>query len=250
MRRTTRSSTGAVVAAGLVAAAHVSTAGRAQAQPDPFADYERWKAGEGPVPAVATVPDGPLLRTDPMIWGLGGRGQFSVGWASYGRPSGGNGSATNLFFRLTPEANLFVADRVQVGLSAGLYSRVAANTPGDNSDDTGFLGEINGYYYAPIGPRLAVVPGVGLGGYVGSGSRTLLRNVNGTTVEVEDSTTVGGFSGSVYVGLAYQLMDELQLRSGLAFHAMLGVQSVESRSNPLPSYMTHVGVPIELYYTF
>lgn len=224
------------------------------AQPDPFDDYDRWKAGQAPEPVdapktvVVKAPPGVVIDTTPWKWSLGARTQFSFGWASYGRPLGENGTATNLFFRLTPEVSTYVFDRVQVGANAGLYSRLASNTPGDRTTETGMLIELTGYYYAPVSPRFSIVPGLGLGGYFGAGSRTFTLDVSG--VEREDTTTTGGFSAAIYVGIAYQLLDHFQLRSGLAFNALLGVEVPDTRGDSLSAYTTHVGIPVELYYNF
>ena len=234
------------------ALATLSAPSMAGAQPDPFEYYDKWKAGQAPEPVVTAKPvvppKGVVIETAPWKWSLGARSQFSFGWASYGRPVGENGTATNLFFRLTPEVSTYVYDRIQVGANAGLYSRLASNTPGDRTTETGMLIEVTGYYYAPISPRFSFVPGIGLGGYFGAGSRTFTVDASG--VEREDTTTTGGFSAAIYAGIAYQLMQHFQLRSGLAFNALLGVEVPDTRGDSLSAYTTHVGIPVELYYNF
>ena len=229
-----------------------SVATTAAAQPDPFDDYARWRAGEAPEPLEPSpsASDAPVIETGQWTWSVGARSQLSFGWSAYERQEGDDGNVTDLFFRLTPEVNTFVWDRVQMGLNAGLYSKRAANTPGDSTSETGMLIELTGYYYAPISPRFSLVPGVGLGGYFGAGSRTLTSGTGDAALEVEDTTRTGGFSVAVYAGIAYQLLDELQLRSGLAFNALLGVESIGAPSQTFGSYTTHIGVPIELYFDF
>jgi hypothetical protein len=223
----------------------------AAAQPNPFDDYERFMAGQPP-PAAPVAPE-PALRTTPMTWSLGLGSQLGFSRLTYERGGGtDDASSTALLFRLSPVLGLFVVDRIQIGLSPGLLVRSGGNNGGDNATDANLLIEATAHYFAPLSPRLSFVPGIGLGGYFGSGSRTRTEGTaaNGTAIRPEREAKTAGLSLALYLGIAYQLFDHVQLRSGLTANTFFGWDSVERRNASLRNSATHIGIPIELFYTF
>lgn len=222
----------------------------ASAQPNPFEDYERFIASE---PAqVAPATPGPALRTAPMTWSLGLRSQVSFSRLTYQREAGQNdGAATALLFRLSPALEVFVHDRILIGLSPGLMVRAGGNNIGDDAGDANMLIEASVHYFAPLSQRFSFVPGAGVGGYFGSGTRTTDAAIpDGSAVRVNRDTDTAGMSLSLYMGIAYQIDEHLQLRSGLSANAFFGWDSVQGRKEPLRTTATHVGIPIELFYVF
>lgn len=230
-------------------------AGSASAQPeppDPFEDYERF-AAEGPEPAPPDVPTslGVKLRTAPWTWSVGARSQFSFSRITYQRDLGQpDGAATAVLFRLSPALHLFVHDRIQIGLSPGLLVRSAGNNIGDDATDANLLIEATGHYFAPLSPRFSFVPGVGIGGYFGGGTRKTDAAIPNVPVRVERGTKTSGLSLALYMGIAYQLDDHLQIRSGLSGSVYFGWDHVQGRDGRVSNSAVHVGIPIELFYVF
>jgi hypothetical protein len=222
----------------------------AGAQPNPFDDYERFMAGAPP--AAAQAARTPVLKTEPLTWSLGLGAQVSFSRLTYER--GGDaqdGEAMTLLFRILPSVNVFVTDRIQVGVSPGLMVRSGGNSAGDDAADANMLIEATGRYFIPLSPRISFVPGVGIGGYFGSGSRwTNIVVSEGTQVRADLDTETSGFAMALYLGIAYQLDERLQLRAGLAGNAFFGADKLEGRSSTLSSTATHIGLPIELFYGF
>lgn len=239
----------AIAALGLAAC----LARSASAQPNPFDDYERFMAGQPPPSAAAPVALEPALRTAAMTWSLGLRSQLGFSRLTYERGSGtDDASSTALLFRLSPALGLFVVDRVQIALSPGLLVRSGGNNGGDNATDANLSIEATVHYFAPLSPRLSFVPGIGIGGYFGSGTRTRTEGtaVNGAAIRPERHADTAGMSLSLYLGIAYQLFEHVQLRSGLAANAFFGWDSVEGRDSSLRTTATHIGIPVDLFYTF
>ncbi|MFO0661272.1 MAG: hypothetical protein U0165_15780, partial [Polyangiaceae bacterium] len=214
----------------------------ASAQPNPFTDYEAMKAGQPPPKA-----DEPTAESDPVYsvkkgsMLLGGRTSFSYAGTSNDTPSGERSNST-FFFRLTPTFGYYVADRILVGGSlGGLWKRLARDS-NSSSSESAWLFEVTGHYVVPLTQRFALAPGAGLGFYVGSSKIPL----NGT----DEATNTRGLAVALYVNAGYQVTQNLQLRSGLALFALAGSETVKSQDRTFSASAAHIGLPIEVFYTF
>jgi hypothetical protein len=252
-----QSAAAAALACGVLLVASAALA--QQPPPDPFQDYQSWSgeappalppAQPAPPPSAAAAKATSATVEMPMLagqWALGGRGMFSYTSAKNDLLAGGSETNTTFFMRLTPTGGVFVADRLQVAGSLGLLRKSLARESGGKATENDWLLEATGSYFLPVGPRFAVVPGVGLGGFAGSSDRTFLL-ADGSTID--ESTGTRGFAASLYLGAAYQLSRNWQLRSGLALTALLGSEKVASQHTSLSSTAVHFGLPVEVYYTF
>ena len=63
-------------------------------------------------------------------------------------------------------------------------------------------------------------------------------------------TETSGFALGLYLGIAYQIDDHLQIRAGLGGNAFFGADKLEGRTSTLSSTATHIGLPIDLSYGF
>ncbi len=246
---------GAAALAALCAVLLTPRGAAAQAPPDPFEDYDRWKTtGEGD-PARATPADtdlgepiGPWAGFTKGRWSVGGRTQFSYTGANNEVFEGSEESNNTFWFRLTPSVSYTPIDRVHAALSIGILSKAISQEQGQDSDETNFFFEASAYYHIPLNERLSFIPGAGLGFYVGSGTRALI--LNGQTTSTEESTGTSGFSAALYLGVGYALTEQWQIRSGLALNALLGSESIGSTGESLSTSTAHIGLPVELHYAF
>lgn len=228
----------------------------AQAPPDPFEDYDRWKSGDGDQPRVATdagegyEPVGPWAGFNRGRWSVGGRTQFSYTGANNEIRDDKEESNNTFWFRLTPSVTYTFMERIQASLSIGILSKAISQEQGQDSDETNFFFEASAYYHVPLNERLSFIPGAGLGFYVGSGSRALALTTDDQTTITEESTGTSGFSAALYLGVGYALSEQWQIRSGLAINGLIGSESIESSDESLSTSTAHIGLPIELYYTF
>jgi hypothetical protein len=245
-------------AATLAAVLAVLLSGReAAAQPDPFEDYDRWKDG-GPEPGRAAPHEGASNDEWEGSWegftkgtfSFGGRTQLSYTGANNEVLEGVDESNNAFWLRLTPTLAYNPIDRLHVALSAGILSKSVSQQQGQDSNETNFFLEGAAYYHIPLGGHFSFIPGIGLGFYAGSGSRDLGVTEGGTLVFVEESTNTSGFSAALYLCLGYALTKDWQIRSGLAMNALVGSESIDSSNETLATSTAHIGLPIELYYSF
>ncbi len=254
---------GVGVACALGLAAASATAQPAE-PPDPFADYEGWNSGEAPPPLppaeespTADAPK-PAQAEDPSTllpiqkgkWSLGGRALFSYTGTKNELLSGGDETNNTRFIRATPAAGYFILDQLQIGASFGLLSRSLARENGGEASETDWVLEATAHYYLPLSKRFALVPGAGLGFYLGSSDQTLRVLEGGELRDTTETTSTSGLLAGVYLGAAYQVSGSAQLRSGLALNALIGSERIDSKDQSLSASAVHIGLPIELFYTF
>ncbi|MCC6556105.1 MAG: outer membrane beta-barrel protein [Polyangiaceae bacterium] len=248
-------------AAALSAVLAILLSGRgaaAQASPpDPFEDYDRWKSGEEVAPPGAPpgegafeAPVGQWAGFAQGAWAFGGRVQLSYTGANNEVLEGVDESNNTFIFRLTPTLTYNPIERVHLGLAMGVLAKSISQQAGQDANETNFFTEAVGHYYIPLGSRFAFVPGVGLGFYLGSGSRDLTVTKGNNTVTIDESTTTSGFSAALYLRLGYALSKEWFISSGLTLNALLGSESIDSSGDSLSTSTAHIGLPIELYYAF
>lgn len=252
------------IAMALSALAVLCSASTALAQPDPFEDYERMKRGEPLEPADGGGPSGTCEPCDEVTEGenrpsleqltlsVGLRTQLSYTGTSNELESGAGSEDNNtLFYRLAPTVGLMVLDRLEVALSLGLLGRSVSLDRGADSSESAFLIEASGGYHVPVGDRIDLIPGVALGAYFGGGSRALaVTSESGRTALVEEETSTSGVSLGLSFGVGYHLTDALQLRSGLVLNGLIGSESIASSGVSLGTSSAHLGLPIELHYSF
>lgn len=214
----------------------------ASAQPNPFTDYEAMKAGQPP-PKVddAAAEDEPMVVVKKGSMLLGGRTSFSYAAAS-NDTTGGNKSNSTFFVRLTPTFGYYVADHVLVGGSiGGLWKNLSRDGDSKNSESA-WLFEVTGHYVVPLTRRFALAPGAGIGFYVGSSK---IPN-NGAN----ESTSTRGLAVALYLNAGYQVTQHVHLRSGLALFALAGSETVDSQNRSFSTSAAHIGLPLEVFYTF
>jgi hypothetical protein len=263
MRKTlSRSVFATALGASLVLAS--SSASAQEAPPDPFEDYQAVNPAAPKVEAVAPPkpiappPQSKSASSDDVAlpWKqgqfLGGIGAaFSYTSAKNEVISGADASNSNLFTRFQLHGSYTLIDRLQVGAALGLMAKSLGRTNGEKATELNGLFEINATYMIPITSRLGFAPGVGLGMYLGSSSRDIfVSGTNGVIAPVSESTGTLGFHASLNLLLAYQLSTSFQLRTGLMLTGLVGRESVSSADASLGSSAFHIGLPIQVNYTF
>lgn len=236
-----------LAAAALVASAAASRS--AHAQPDPFADYEAMKSG-APLPKVADEPQVPAAVRFPLTPGtmmVGGRTAFSYTGTNNETAAGGEISNRTFLYRLTPTFSYLHQGKYLISGSFGLMGKTLTREGGARDGETDWLLEASLHYVVPISDRVAFLPGAGLGGYLGSSTKET-AGANGITLKEETSTR--GLAITLYANLAYQVTSNWQIRSGLALYGVTGSEKADSQPARLGSSAVHVGLPVELFYTF
>lgn len=227
-----------------------------RAQPNPFDDYARHTHiapnGTETHTSVYPIEFDPTIVTKPMTWSVGLRSQFAFSSMRYERAVGGqDGVARAALFRLSPSVGLFIYDRIQIGFSPGLLARSGGGTPGDSVTDAALLLEATVHYFAPVTPRLSFVPGIGLGGSVGRGERSIdIIPASGAIVHRSFATSTSALSVAFHASVAYQLTYQVQIRSGLFVNWFFSRDTLDGKSVPMRGIDTHIGIPIEVFYTF
>jgi hypothetical protein len=228
-------------------------ASAASAQPNPFDDYERFAVNSGPAasPEVSAALRS-KLKTAPWTWSLGLRSQLGFSRVTYQRDAGEpDGAATAFLLRLTPALQVFVYEKVQIGISPGLLVRSVGNNIGDDATDGNLLIEATAHYFATLSPRFSFIPGIGIGGYAGAGTRKTDTQIpDGPVVRANRGSKPSGLSLALTMGVAYQLDEHLQLRSGLSANVFFGWDHVQGMNGRIYNSAAHVGIPIELFYVF
>jgi hypothetical protein len=238
-------------AAVLTVVSLLSVSSVALAQPDPFADYEAIKSG-APLPkstgeGESTVPAAARFPTTPGAMMIGGRTAFSYTGTNNETVSGGEVSNRTFLYRLTPTFSYLYQGKYLLSGSFGLIGKTLTREGGTRDGETDWLLEASVHYVLPISDRVAFLPGAGLGGYLGSSTKET-AGPNATTVKEETSTR--GLAFTLYANLAYQINPSWQVRSGLALYGVTGSEKAESQSQRLGSSAVHVGLPVEVFYTF
>jgi hypothetical protein len=226
----------------------------AAAQPDPFEDYEEGTPAvdlEEPPPeeeveeeAEEAAPEEAGAASDysvqQWLWTLGLGTAFAyAGTTNEVLSDNKEESNRTLYLRLAPRVGFFPLEQFEVGLAAGLLTQLAAQN--------NFFFEASAAYHIPVGSNFAIVPALGLGGYFGSSSRTLVLP-DGS--ELDESTGSQGFLLTGTLGVGYQPHQNLRLRSGINVSGLFGSETVESQDETLGSSAVNIGIPIELSYVF
>ncbi|MEB2313939.1 MAG: hypothetical protein OZ921_18965 [Sorangiineae bacterium] len=224
--------------------------------PDPFADYQASHPESAPV-EVVTPPARPgtggadadepaALPWKQGSWQIGGFGTFEYAGSNSDLLNGGEESNRNLFLRIAPRFGYFILDRVELGGSLGILTKSLNREGKSLSSETDFMLEATISYAVPVTSRFALVPGAGLGFYLGSSSRPV--NLNGT--ETDEDTSSRGIAFSIYPMLAYQLTPDWQIRSGVAMTMLYGSELIKSADERLGTSAAYFGIPIQISYTF
>lgn len=239
------------------------TASDATAQPNPFDDYEGGRSGPvNTAPAAANDgvgaqnTDGPLALpvaelTRKGHLRLGANGAFS--YNSTNNEVGGGAEVANstLFLLLAAQGGYFILDNLEVGAQLGYMSRQFARGPDETatSDELLVIGQAR--YHLALSDRFSLMPGLGLGFYVGSSDRqiTLVLADSGTRKLNEQTDTFGGaFIGSFELG--YMLTEQVQLQLGINLVGLVGAESSETQPDSLFGTSFNTGLGAGLSYLF
>jgi len=155
-----------------------------------------------------------------------------------------------LFFLASPKFGYFFADRLELTIQAGLLMRRLQRDEDTRSTETSGLLDVGVNFHLPINKYMAIVPGVGIGGYYGGSSRpTTFVDMDGNTQEVDASTTAFGLDAFGNLNLNYRVTDHTMLLAGLTFHYLLGAERSEDVDGLRVSTLnTSIGAGIS--YTF
>lgn len=225
------------------------SAGSAYAQADPFADYEAMKTG-APLPRAHgedAASGEARIPTTPGAMMIGGRTAFSYTGTSNETINGTEFSNRTFLYRLTPTFSYLLQGKYLLSGSFGLMGKTLTREGGTRDGETDWLLELSAHYVVPLTERVAFLPGAGIGGYLG-GSTKETGGLNGTTLKEETSTR--GLAITLYANIAYQITSNWQLRSGLALYGVSGSEKADSQDKRLGSSAVHVGLPVEIFYTF
>lgn len=244
-----------------VAAVLALGASSALAQPNPFDDYDQGVSAvpeeepealppEEPPAEEAAAPEAETAApysVEQFLWSAGLGTQLAYTGATNEVLSGDDESNRTLYLTIAPRVGFFPVENFEVGLGLGLLSQLAARESGDSTAQNNFFFEASAHYHIPVGSSFAIIPGLGLGGYFGSSSRTL---VLADDSEIDEKTSSRGFLLKGYLGVGYEPHPNWRLRSGIVVGGLFGSETVESQEATLSSTAVHVGLPVELSYLF
>lgn len=246
--KTTKSARLSLASASALAALTWGSA--ALAQPNPFADYEAMKTG-APLPresdSSGTVPDAVRFPTAPGSMMLGGRTAFSYTGTNNEVAGGGSVSNRTFLYRITPTFSYLYKDKYLLSGSFGAIGKTITREGGKRDGELDWLLELSVHYVIPISDKVAFLPGAGLGGYLGSSTK---ESAAAGGLAVKEETSTRGLAITLYANLAYQIMPNWQVRSGLALYGLTGSEKADSQPDRLGSSAVHVGLPVEIFYTF
>lgn len=245
-----------------VACIFIATDARAQDVPDPFQAYEESekppadnpkKADPGEESAPSPKPAETQTSIDRVDSATAeGNWQFSSGTSfSFDRSTnelidGNEATNSTYLFRLDLGLGLYVWDRVFVEGTAGLMMRRLAREGNTSATEQDWVFQSRLWYVAPISQRVALISGIGLGGYFGSSTREV--EIEGSTINEETSTA--GFAGDLMVGPMYMLSDAAAFRVLLDFTWLVGREKVPSLDESLGVSATHFGLGVGYTHSF
>jgi hypothetical protein len=219
------------------------------AQPNPFADYEAMKSG-APLPRESdggTVPAAVRFPTTSGSMMLGGRTAFSYTGTNNEVPGGGSVSNRTFLYRITPTFSYLYKDKYLLSGSFGAIGKTITREGGRRDGELDWLLEVSAHYVIPISEKVAFLPGAGVGGYLGSSTKETTGSLGEALTE---ETSTRGLAITLYANLAYQVMPNWQVRSGLALYGLTGSEKATSQPDRQGSSAVHVGLPVEIFYTF
>ncbi len=238
---------------GCLLAAACLWSGAAVAQPDPFAAWEASQRGAPALPGAPAV--GPVSPLTAGTWTGGFGGSFAFTSAKNDLPEGGSASNATLFTRMAPEVGFFVARGLEVAFAPGIVvQRLDRGDDGDTTD-VAWLLEAKVRYHLPVGQRLSLIGGLGMGGYFGGASRSvriteLLEDGTPQARKISESTDTAGFALSGQAGAGYFFEPRFQLRLTVDVHWLVGNERIDSGDESLSTSTTHAGLGAALMYFF
>lgn len=250
----------------VVACAVLSTT--AAAQPNPFEDHEQGEMAPEALPAdddAPPLPDEPGGTSAPTPspeqpspagrykfqqwhWSVGAGTQFAYTGTTNEVLTGPDETNRTFFLTLAPRGSLFVADHVEVALSLGLLSKLAARESGGSVAENNFFFAVSGHYHILIpDSSFAFIPGLGIGGYFGGSSREFTLD-NGNTLD--ETTATRGFLINGHLGIGYHVTDNWRLESGITVGGLFGSEKLKSLNKTLGASAATIGLPLQVVYVF
>lgn len=145
--------------------------------------------------------------------------------------AGGQSKNTTFFMLAAPKFGYFVTDRLETQVQAGALLRRLQRSADDGSTETSALINVGINYHIPMNARLSLIPGIGIGGYFGRGSRPALvadTQNPGEFTTIQESTSSRGLDLSSQLSIGYRATEKAQIQAGVGFHYLFGGEFSDS----------------------
>ena len=166
-----------------------------------------------------------------------GRGNIGINTSvsltqSMNELEGGDSVKNTTFFMLaTPKFGYFVSDRLEVSTQAGVMMRRIQREEDTGSTESSALVNVGANYHIPLNANLSLIPGLGIGGYFGRGSRPTVvpdPNDSSQTKILDESTRSRGVDLFSQLSIGYRAAEKAQIQAGLGFHYLYGAEFTDS----------------------
>ena len=157
---------------------------------------------------------------------------------------------TTFFLLAAPKFGYFLADRVELSAQAGLIMRRLQRQSDEGNTETAALLNVGLNYHVPLNANLSLIPGFGLGGYFGGGSRpATIVDSQGERIEIEETTRARGVNLSSQLLLGYRATEKAQIQAGVGLNYLYGAEFSEN-VDALTSSTLNVSMLVSAVYFF
>lgn len=248
------------------AAALLSHATVALAQPNPFDAYEGKKQAEqtntAPAQQVQTNPSTAapcncsetlLLRYNQTSQGqlvFDVRSALATTFTSNETADSGTVQNSTFFARLSPGVGYFIRPNVEVGGSAGVMWRRIARDGDTAATSRELLLEARGRYHYHLTQRFTLIPGLTLGGYTGTSNRDTALSNNTDAMTVTERTRTYGFAATLGLDSGYVINEKVAINAGIGVIGLFGGERVEAIDQRLRVTTVNASLNLGLVYAF
>jgi hypothetical protein len=242
------------------------TSADAQAQPNPFEDYE---GSQRTLPTGQRSSNGPSnnqqanTKAPPKALAVsvgekykqgniraGASGAFSYNSTNNEVSGGGEVANSTLFLLLAVQGGYFLLDNIEIGAQLGYMSRDFARGENETANSRELLALAQGRYHVPFSDRLSLAPVLGLGFYTGSSDRQITLLLGEGNRLINEQTSTVGFALSAGIDFNYLLTEQLQLLIGVNLVGLVGTESSQLEDSSFFGTGFHTNLNIGLMYLF
>ena len=251
------------------AAALLSHAPDAHAQPNPFDAYEGKKQAEQTGPAQTAQAAQPNANTQPaapcncaetllLRYNQTGQGQLvfdvrsALATTFTANETADSGTVQNstFFARLSPGVGYFIRPDIEVGGSAGVMWRRIARDGDSSSTSRELLLEARGRYHYHLTQRFTLIPGLTLGGYTGTSTRDTPLSSDANAMTVTERTRTYGAAATLSLDSGYVINDKVAINAGLGVIGLFGAERVEALDDRFRVTTVNASLNLGLVYAF
>lgn len=201
----------------------------------------------------------PTLASAETMYQLTSKGRGNIGFnsslsftsATNELEGGDTASNSTLFLLAAPKFGYFLANRIELAVQAGILMRRLQRGEDSSSTESAGLLDVGVNFNIPLNQHIALVPGLGLGGYLGGSSRpTTVVNDQDEVQTVNESTSTLGLDLYGQLNLSYRASRKTTLIAGLNLHYLYGTERAESSEEALRVSTLNTSLGVGVAYTF